>query len=172
MTLYQRLLGPDFHHLPRVLQNFHGAEVGGRAQGRVTVRSGNGFLRQQVARALGLPPPAVDIPLQLEVVPEGEGERWIRYFGGHCIESVQWQEGEYLLERSGPIVFVFRVRATEMGLRFVSEQNRVRGLHLPGLLGVTATVVAEADDWNVEVQFLVPLLGAVTTYSGEVQPLR
>jgi hypothetical protein len=37
------------------------------------------------------------------VVPEAGHERWVRDFGGHRLESVQWAAGGLLLESLGPV---------------------------------------------------------------------
>src|SRR5438876_258487 len=97
-TLYQRLLGKDFDRLPPILQRFHSLPQGGRAAGFVTVSREDGWLPDVAARTLGLPSPGEDIPLWLEVGPRRDSELWIRQFGGRYVTTLQWQEGEFLIE--------------------------------------------------------------------------
>jgi hypothetical protein len=172
-TLYQRLLGAEFEALPPVLRRFHSLPDGGRAAGSVVVHNGKGLLRHSAARLLKMPRAGTDVPVQLQVVPQGDSEVWIRHFGSQCIVTRQWQAGDFLVEQAGPLQFVFRVSATQKGLLFAFQYNSLCGVRLPThtSLGVAATATGRPDHWNIHVTMQAPLLGAVTTYSGDIYPL-
>lgn len=170
-TLYQRLLGQDFALLPPVLQQFHGQVNGGEASGNLMVERGRGALRPLAATLLRLPPQGA-VPLTLKVSVEGERERWIRHFGSHRLETLQWQEGEYLVEKTGAMEFVFRVTASRKGMVFSLVHNRIGGMRVPTLLSmpIHAAVNGYEGNWQVCVNINSILLGRLMTYAGEVTP--
>ena len=169
--LYQRFLKNRFDSLPPVLKKFHGRPRGGCAGGFVTVERGPG-LRSGLARLLRLPPVGSHLALRLEVISVGDKERWIRTFGTHRLETLQWQEDEYLIERAGAMEFVFQVQASGQGLDFHSVYSRIGKIRVPGWasLHIRAIVVGTEEKWTVSVCISAPLLGTITTYTGEVTP--
>ena len=172
-TLYQRLLGTSFAQLPPVLRQFHSLHSGGRAAGHVIVQSGAGSLRYAAARLLKMPHAGSDVPIHLQVVPGGGSEVWIRRFGSQSITTKQWQCGNFLVEQAGPLHFVFRVTASPAGLHFAFQHNLLCGMRLPAStsLGVAATAIGYQGHWNIDVRMQAPLLGDITTYSGDIYPL-
>lgn len=182
-TLYQRLLGEDFNRLPSILQRFHSLPHGGKASGSVTVIYSGSWLRNaSVARSLlRLPPPGENIPLSLEVLPQGARELWIRRFGReqHRLLTLQWQEDGFLIEKSGPLLFVFRVSADEQGITFHFQHNRLEPFPLRprfSAIRVEAEAAAHTEDehtdshWHIRVHITSPLLGRLIAYEGKVTP--
>jgi hypothetical protein len=114
-----------------------------------------------------------DVPIHLQVVPREGSEIWIRRFGSQSITTKQWQSGNFLVEQAGPLHFVFRVTATSTGLHFEFQHNLLCGVQLPASasLGVAATATGCEGHWNIDVRMQVPLLGDITTYSGDIYPL-
>src|SRR5947199_5112323 len=102
-SLYRRLLGPAFDSLPATLRDFHDVETEWHGHARFRVTRGRGWLRNLVAAAGRLPPAGEDVPLRLRLVAEGERERWVRHFGGHRLESVQWAQDGLLVESLGAL---------------------------------------------------------------------
>jgi hypothetical protein len=172
-TLYQHLLGRDFDRLPAVLHRFHGLPTGGQATGTLTVKHGKGLIRHWAAWLLRLPRPGENIPVRVQVRVKGRNEIWIRHFGRQCIRTVQWQEDGYLIEKAGPLCFVFKVRGDEQGLRFDFQHNRLMGIKLPYLISLRADAIAEGtgDSWQITVNITSPLLGVLASYRGRVHPL-
>lgn len=195
-TLYQRLLGEDFQKLPPILQRFHSLPHGGKAFGSVSVKHGSNIrlrqlLRMQATRTLlQLPPQGENIPLSLEVVSQQQGERelWIRRFGAEgqpgtcCLRTLQWQEdGKYLIEQAGPLLFVFRVSADEAGMTFHFQHNRLRSspgaaphfsaLRVEAAASAAAAAMGNSNGcWHIQVQITSPRFGLLTAYEGEVTP--
>jgi hypothetical protein len=173
-TVYQRLLQDRFGLLPPALGRFLGEECGGRAAGRLTVRRAAGCLRRLAARVLGIPP-AGDYALRLEVTPCAGGQRWLRRFGGHAVETVQADHRGLLVESSGPASIGFELAVEGGTLYFHPRRAWLFGLPLP--LALAPGIEAEnraggAGGWHVRVRFRVPLLGWVGEYEGEVLPAR
>lgn len=171
-TLYQRVLGAEFERLPPVLQRFHGQARGARAVGNITVERGAGPWREAAAGALRLPRGGHNIALRLQVIPWEGREVWVRQFEGQRLETHQWQEGPYLVERAGPLCLVFRVEADEAGLTFRLQRSRMRGWPLPSRLAmrVGATASGTENGWRIRVAVDAPLLGQLVMYSGDIFP--
>src|SRR5947199_10800697 len=102
-SLYRRLLGPAFDTLPPSLRQFHDVETEWRGHARFRITRGRGWLRNLAAAAGRLPPAGEDVPLRLRLVAEGPRERWLRHFGRHRLESVQWAEDGLLVEAFGAL---------------------------------------------------------------------
>lgn len=171
-TLYQRVLGEDFARLPPVLQRFHSLTGRGCATGTVAVEHGAGVLRHSAATILRLPYEGQKVRLRLEVIPQGSSELWIRHFDHQRLETLQWQEGPYLVEKAGPLCLAFQLVADADGLTFRLRHSQARGIRLAR--GLPMLVHAQArgaeEHWRIAVTISVPLLGEVTTYRGEVFP--
>jgi hypothetical protein len=89
-SLYRRLLGAAFDTLPAALQHFHDVETEWRGHARFRITRGKGWLRNLAANLGRLPPVGENVSMRLHLIAEGERERWIRQFGMHKLESVQW----------------------------------------------------------------------------------
>lgn len=178
-TLYQRVLGADFAMLPPVLQQFHSGPRGGAAAGRMAVRHPRAWPRRVLARLLRLPPTATDIPVRLHVYPQGGRELWVRHFGDQCLETLQWQDGRYLVEQAGPLQFVFKLSASAEGLTFKFQHNRLPALRYPVFTVLRIRANASASPacppgaaWHIQVVIAAPLAGWLTTYEGDMRPLQ
>ena len=170
--LYQRLLREDFEKLPAVLRRFHSSETGGNGQGLFRVAYAEGVLRRLVARLLGVPSPSENVPVRLQVIADGSKEVWIRQFDGKTRRTVQWQQGDCLMEKAGPLEFAFRLSGHHAGMRFQFVRCRLFKVPLPESLAphVEAEVEGFEDFWKVEVRISSPLLGPVASYTGSVAP--
>lgn len=171
-TLYQRLLPEDFAKLPAVLQRFHSSATGGTGRGVFTVESAQGGVRGLVARVLSVPSPRENVPVRLQVIAGGGKEIWIRHFDEKRRHTVQWLEGDYLIEQAGPLEFVFKLAGDRSGMRFHLVRCRFLKLPLPRILApqVEAAVEGLENSWKVEVRIASPLLGPIATYRGSLAP--
>lgn len=171
-SLYQRVLGADYAKLPLILQQFHSLPEGGCAAGIIAVEQGEGVLRHLAASILRLPKAGGKIPLRLQVVPQDDREVWIRHFDGQRLETLQWQEGSCLVEKAGPLCFVFQLTADEHGLTFLPHSSRMRGIRIPDRMALRVNAHARGmeDRWRIEVTITAPLLGIIATYKGEIVP--
>jgi hypothetical protein len=171
-TLHQRLLGASFERLPAVLRAFHECERGGCASGRFELVRGRGWLRSWAAWAMRLAPQGNDVPTHLDVVVEGERERWVRRFGSHSMVTIQQIQHGLLAEDFGHMRFMFDLSADENGMRFVLRRVNLLGVPLPLWLAprVSATVTGEPHGWHVDAQIGVLLLGTLLRYRGSLRP--
>ena len=170
--LYAQVLGQRFRCLHTSIQRLHGEleDVRGICHvqhGKLTARL--------IARLLGLPRAgerqALRVVFDRITSANRIREHWHRWFAGHRLSTWQWQEGEQLCERFGPLVFGFHLRADKTGLRHELAGCRLIGLRLPRWLWPAI----EGDEWPVgrngvgfRVRVALPLLGTLIEYGGMV----
>ena len=166
-SLYRRILGPSFDTLPSVLKCFH-EQPNATAHGRFEIIRGRGMLRNLLATLAGFPRAGSDVPVVLRVTAEGDRERWSRDFGGHRLETVQWDREGALIEAAGPVRFAFDVTADDTSMRFTIRRAWFLGIPIPRPLAprVSAVVTANADGWSVDVQVMAPVVGLLVRYAG------
>ncbi|WP_437595851.1 DUF4166 domain-containing protein [Sorangium sp. So ce590] len=172
LALYPALLGPAWAALAPPVQDLHAG--GARARGRFRVRRGRGLAARLIAALLRMPEAAEDVAVTLAVEPVGDGERWIRTFGGRLLCSSQWRSGDLLVEAIGLIQCWFRLRAE--GGALVFEQARSTfglggfGLPLPRWLAPRVEARAEPlrGEVRVDVRIFAPIAGLLVAYDGRV----
>jgi hypothetical protein len=171
-SLYRRVLGAQFDLLPAVLRRFHDANGGGRARGTLRVDRRAGRLRNAVAALLGLPKAGLEVPVHLQVVVEGERERWIRDFHGHRVETFEWAWGDLLVESLGWTSFASALVLDGSRLRYVFRRAWFAGIPIPRWLSpsVESHVDAGEAGWRVVVGISVPVLGELVRYEGWIEP--
>ncbi len=170
-SLYRRVLGPRFDALPAVLQRFHDAPRGGKARGTFRVERGAGPVRNGLAALWRMPPAGDDVPVRLEVVVDGQREHWRRHFREHCLASIQWAEGDLLMESFGAGSFVSAVVIDGSCLRYDVRRTWLAGLAIPRWLApeIDGSVHAGESGWRVVTQFSLPVLGKIVHYEGNVE---
>jgi Domain of unknown function (DUF4166) len=172
MSLYQRVLGPRFEKLPEVLQRFHGSTTGGQARGTFLVERGKGWLRNAVASLFGFPKAGQDVSVRLEVIVEGDRERWFRHFPGGSLSSLQSADGGLLIESFGLGSFAFELVIDGSRLRHEFRRAWFAGIPLPRVVAPFVDGWVDAGDtgWLVVVHIVFPLLGEIVHYEGWVEP--
>lgn len=171
-SLYRRLLGDRFDALPMVLQRFHDQPGGGRASGRFVVERYPGLIRNSVATVMGMPRSGTDVPVRLQVVVEGDRERWIRQFGDCGMETIQWTSGGVLMEALGPASFSAQLVLDGSHLSYAFGRAWLCGLPLPRFLSpyITGEVDAGETGWTADVRIAAPILGELVHYRGWIEP--
>jgi hypothetical protein len=144
-TIYQRVLRDRFELLAPALGRFLGEERGGRASGRLAVTRTAGRVRNLAAAALGIPPSG-EYDQLLEVSPHAAGQRWVRRFGAHTLETIQSDYRGLLVESSGPASLGFELSVEGGALLFRPRRAWVLGIRLPLWLAPRI----EADNWPNE----------------------
>jgi hypothetical protein len=169
VSLYRRILGLAFDTLPPTLRDFHDVETEWHGHSLFTITRPGGRIRGLVADVGGLPR-AGQVTMRLTLRAEGERERWIRRFGEHKLESVQWTEGGLMLEQIGAIRFGFRLEPAPPALRLVHVRTWVAGLPYPRVLGPIGAgeEIGTAEGCAVSVRAFAPLLGMLVQYEGLV----
>jgi Domain of unknown function (DUF4166) len=171
-SLYRRILGARFDALPEVLRRFHDTPGGGRARGTLQVERAAGPLRNALASLLRLPEAGTDVSIRLEVEVEGDRERWVRHLQGRRLETVQWAQGDLLIESYGPTAFSSALVVEGSCLRYEFRRAWVIGILLPRRLAPLVDGRADAGDggWRVAVRVAAPILGELVHYEGWVEP--
>jgi hypothetical protein len=175
VSLYRRLLGPDFDRLPPALRAFHDSAAGGSGAGVFRVRRGTRSVARVAARGLRLPPEGDHVPVTLRVAAKDGRELWERTFATrrlHTLRTRQWLEGGRLLERVGAATLAFDVTADEGGMRLRSVDFRWLGAPVPRGLAITvdADVRGFEAHWEVAVVVRAPRMGIITSYEGRITP--
>jgi uncharacterized protein DUF4166 len=172
LSLYRRLLGPDFDRLPLALRAFHDAAGGGSGAGVFRVRRSTRPVARAAARVLRLPPEGDHVLVTLRVTVADDRELWERTFATHRLHTRQWLEGGRLIERLGAATLAFDVTADERGMRFRSVDFRWLGIPVPRGLAITidADVRGFEAHWEVAVVVRAPRVGIITSYEGRVTP--
>jgi hypothetical protein len=170
-TLYQRVLGDKFALLHPVLRRFHSCSRGG-GQGRFRVTHFPGRLRRLLARAMRLPAQGDGIAVELEVWPRGKGEVWVRAFPGWRFVTLQTEGRGLLLERDGPVTFVFALDVVDGAMTFTTKEFRLLGVPLPSWAAPSVRAVETGGEggWTVTVRMSLPFVGDLMEYHGEVVP--
>jgi Domain of unknown function (DUF4166) len=171
-SLYRRVLGERFDALPEVLRRFHGLPDGGRAHGRLRVERAKGRLRNGLANLLGMPKSGLQVPVQLRIEVRGDRERWVRHFGGRPFVTEQWERDGLLMERSGAVTFSCAMWVDGARLHYEFRRAWFLGLPMPRRLSPSVVSWVDAGDggWTIVVRIFVPILGALVSYEGWVEP--
>jgi hypothetical protein len=171
-SLYRRLLGTQFDDLPGALKRFHDSPSSGRVRGTFLITRGRGFLRNAVASLLGFPKAAIDAKVVLEVKVEGDRERWCRRFPSETVVSVQWDDGQLLIEQYGRTAFSSHLTLKGDELIYEFERAWLSGIPFPSWFSprVDGSVKGDENGWRVVTRVFAPVLGEVLHYEGRVQP--
>jgi len=166
-ALFERLLGGAFETLPACVRRLHRAAGTHRYRGEVEVVRGHHPLARLCAWATRLPPEG-QVPIEVAIAADADGEYWSRHVGGHVMPSHLRERGGLLHERLGLATFVFRLSAREGGLEWSVVQARALGVPLPArwFAGVAARE-SEADGrYCFDVRAALPLAGLLVHYRG------
>jgi hypothetical protein len=166
--LFLRVLGGRADALHAPVLSLHQNTLSRRYAGQVRVRRGRNPLARWCAWLTHLPP-AGEGPVEVEIVPDGAGERWIRHIGGRAMRSRLWAGEGLLCERLGPVEFGFRLVVRDGDLHWTVARVRLWGqLALPAhwFTGVGACESVFGERYTFDVHARLPLLGLLVHYRG------
>lgn len=176
LPLYRRLLGDAWESLPLSLRRMHDLNDSLSAKGRASVERGRGILARLIAAAVGFPPEAADMPIEVNFHARQGREYWKRDFGGHAFSSMQEAGGgrfEHLLcERFGPCCFGMALVIDGGRLRLVLRRWSILSLPLPVAWAPFGDVYEHVDGhadntrfcFHVEIKH--PFTGPIVHYRG------
>lgn len=166
-ALYARTM-PDFERTSHAVQVMHDRPLPATASGRASVIRGRSPLASVVARIFGFPPQSPDVPVTVLFERHGDGERWIRDFGGSVFSSVLSPRRNGVGERFGPFSFHFDLKENEGSLRMVPTGWSLLEIPLPRLLMPEGIAIEfERDErFHFDVPIILPLIGPVLHYRG------
>ena len=140
------------------------------------VRRGGGLLARLLGWVMRLPEAQEETRIELTVVRSAEDEQWERRFDGRLLRSVQWGEGEVLIEAMNGVQCCFRLVVEEGTLHFVQVGAKVgvRGwtVPLPRFLWpqVEGRASGVGEEVDVDVRIHAPVAGLLVSYAGKVRP--
>jgi len=173
--LFARVLGAAaFARLPLTLQALHSVQGRQRWRGQACVRRGDHWLVAPCAWLARLPAAADAVPVTVEFVAEGAGERWNRRFGDARMASRLWSRQGRLFERLGAVRFRFALEAVDGEIRWRVERAWAFGsVPLPAawFAQVRCRERVDGDRYTFLVDVAMPLLGPLIRYEGWLLPL-
>jgi hypothetical protein len=130
-----------------------------------------GRLQYALASLLGMPESGQAVPVRLEVIIEKDCERWCRTFGAMQLATVQWAEGELLMESLGLFVFSSALVIDGLCLHYEFRRAWLAGVPLPRWISpsITGSACAREPGWRVQVRIVAPFLGEIVCYEGLVE---
>jgi hypothetical protein len=113
-------------------------------------------------------------PLHVAFAEEGGVERWTRDFGGHRFSSELSAMGSRIVERFGPLRFVFDLPSGPDGLEMKLRGWSAFGIPLPLALAprIGAREWEEEGRFRFEVAASLPIAGEIVRYSGWLETLN
>lgn len=172
MTPYAVLLGDRMAALPPACRALHAGF--GAFEGRITVTPADAGALRLLARAMGLPRAARDVPFRLVTEADGQGARWTREIGStRMVSRLDATKDGLLAERLGLIRVDTRLVPEAGGLRLAAEQVMMLGVPLPRALWprVAAREWQEAGLYRFDVSIALPLLGRLVSYTGHLHTM-
>jgi len=168
-SIYRRVAGAAFDHLPDAVKRAHGHRLSGR--GVVDVRWSPRRAARMAARAMGLPPEGNGLPLKLEVREEGSTVVYDRWFGGFHLRTAQDLHRGLLREKAGPASFLYHLDVDGERLRYRMAGVSVAGVPLPPWMRteVAATIEAWDAGWRASISIDAPGLGRICDYEARMR---
>lgn len=174
ISLFARVLGPDFAALPEAIRQTHQTWDVSRWAGRGSVQRGDSRWSRLLARLFGFPPetPDTEVEVTKTVTPGGEsggGETWQRRFGTRRFRSHLAAGAGGLTESFGPFTFHLGLKVDRGALHFPVLGGRIGPVPLPGWLLPVSIAREEVIDGRFcfDVKILAPLSrGLLVHYRG------
>lgn len=165
--LFETLVGADFACLPPTVQRLHDGRGARRYLGHGDVERGTHPLAQLCCFVARLPP-TFSGPMAVDMQSTPTDERWIRRFGQHAMPSRLQLHADGLVERLGPLRFVFALTVPDGTLHWTVRSVHVFGLPLPRawFTGVGAREFERDGRYRYAVFARLPLIGWLVRYEG------
>jgi hypothetical protein len=169
-SIYQKILGKEFDLLGPNLQLAHRTMGTVKANGKIDVKWGKGFMIKLANKISGLPPAGDQQDLELEVLRDSTTETWNRKFKNDIFTTVQFQKKGLLVEKDGPIKMIFKLKVENSDLVYEQVKMKFFGVTIPKLLSMKSSARATEQDkgWCVTVNVKAPMVGNILTYCANV----
>lgn len=173
-TLYREILGEAFDKLPGLIQAVH--DRLGTWTGQAEITRGRGLLARLVAAVVGFPKAGSAVPVEVTLVPEGGGERWVRSFAGKSFSSFQYagtgRNDRLLVERFGLVSVALALVIDSGRLFLIPRRWSCVGIPLPHFLLPRGSCFESAEEgrFHFNVEIAAPLVGPIVTYRGTLAP--
>jgi hypothetical protein len=176
-SLFQRAL-KGFDNMPAAVRAAHMVDPATDLAGEVDVEGAANWMGRLIARVFGFPRPGEDLPAEVVIERDGDGEVWIRRFGGREFRSYINAANGRLTERFGAITFDLDARADKRGFSLMIEEARIGSFTLPRFLTPNTSASADVDRegrYRFDVTIELPFFGRLVGYTGWLaarDPLR
>jgi Domain of unknown function (DUF4166)/Saccharopine dehydrogenase NADP binding domain len=172
-AVVRRALGGSFAMMPAPIRVGH--EVADRLllEGRGSVTGARTFPARLLARFLGFPGDAPDVPVRVEMRAMGSTEMWTREFGTARFRSRLISTNRRVLERFGPLTFQLQLTARADGLDYSIVSGRFAFLPLPSFLvprSFAKERLDQAGRFYFDVPISLPGIGLLVHYRGWLIP--
>jgi Domain of unknown function (DUF4166) len=173
-AVFRRALGESFAMMPGPIRAAHEVADQLLLEGRGSVTGARTFPARLLARILGFPGDAPDVPVRVEMRALDKTEIWTREFGTARFRSriIPTNRGR-VLERFGPLTFQLQLTARADGLDYAIVSGRFGFIALPSFL-VPRSYAKERLDNSGRFYFDVPIslpgLGLLVHYRGWLIP--
>jgi hypothetical protein len=168
-TVFHRVLGDDFERLAPQVRALHTVERETIWRGEATITRGTHWLVPFFALTTQLPPSAANVPTQVTLAPDGDGETWRRDFGGARMASRYRAWNGRLVERLGLVEFYFSLGEHDGELLWATT-----GVRLLGFIPLPPTWFARVrcrerqngERFEFLVEAALPWIGRIIRYEG------
>jgi hypothetical protein len=143
-----------------------------RVAGLATVTRGEGLLARLVAKIAGFPEAGTDVPVEISLQRDAEGETWIRRFAGKefssRIDAGRGRSQWLLRERFGPARFHLALVPQGDCLQFIVRGWDVFGIPLPRAWAPAGDSyeTARHGRFVFHVEIAHPWTGPIVAYEG------
>jgi len=167
-NLFKDCLGEQFEQLDPLVQKAHTGRV--RLVGDVVVERGN-FVAQQICNLFGMPPASSKCRLVVLGDHDDRKMSWNRHFDDHAMDSNFYKDGNYLVERLGPIHMKMALSVSNGVLTYALARTRVLGFPIPKFLSPNVRVVEQrlGDKYRFSVVVAMPIVGMLVSYRGDME---
>lgn len=173
-VLYSRLLGDDWKLLAENIRLAH--SVMSSRRGRFRVAHGTSWLARRMAQWSRLPAAVEDVETCLEIIAEGQTERWLRRFGSNDFTTRQWEgKNRLLTEQFGEWELAFKLCAVDGKLLYEQRGAKLSlcgvRIAVPRMCAplVVASEMSDGERVLVSVVVTLPLVGRLISYEGYLE---
>lgn len=170
--LYRRILGPAMESLPEPIRDLHRVETTRTFSGRARVDRGGGLLSCMIGALYGFPDAGADIPVDVLLERDGDGEIWQRSFAGRMFRSQQregWgRSARMITERFGPVTVDLALVTDGGCLDYIVRRARFLGIPMPHFMAPGGRTFEHVEDgrFNFHVEIAHPWFGLIVRYRG------
>ena len=166
--LFRRILGSRFDQLPLPLQRLHDTRSQVVFSGRCDIAGSASWPAHVLALFAGLPRPAGDVPVNVSILYDGNGETWTRRFDTKRMQSRLTERNGKLIEAVGPVQLSFALEVVDGAIVWTAVHARAFGLPLPlsWFRKVAAREAVENGRYTFDVRAELPVVGLLVHYRG------
>ena len=170
--LYERVLGQAWQELPSAIRQLHTVTSEANFTGVCTVERGENLLARLIATLVGFPNAGAEQKINVQLIAQGRGERWIRTCGEQAFSSVQTagRDGsEWLVrERFGPVSVDMALVVAGESLRYFVRRWAILGIPMPFFMAPSSSASESVEEgrFRFDVSISHRWTGLIVHYRG------